>query len=104
HSMVLWDEVTDSVRREYPAVGFAKYHADALAARMITNPGSVDVIVASNLFGDILTDVGAAISGSVGIAPGANITPERRFPSMFEPIHGSAPDIAGKGIANPIGA
>jgi tartrate dehydrogenase/decarboxylase/D-malate dehydrogenase len=104
HSMVLWDEVTDCLRREYPAVGFTKYHADALAARMITNPGSVDVIVASNLFGDILTDVGAAISGSLGIAPGANINPERRFPSMFEPIHGSAPDIAGKGIANPIGA
>jgi tartrate dehydrogenase/decarboxylase/D-malate dehydrogenase len=104
HSMVLWDEVADSVRREYPAVGFTRYHADALAARMITNPASVDVIVASNLFGDILTDVGAAISGSLGIAPGANINPERRFPSMFEPIHGSAPDIAGQGIANPIGA
>src|SRR5207237_4026640 len=76
----------------------------ALAARMITHPDSVDVMVASNLFGDILTDLGAAISGSLGIAPGANINPERRYPSMFEPIHGSAPDIAGKGIANPIGA
>jgi tartrate dehydrogenase/decarboxylase/D-malate dehydrogenase len=71
---------------------------------MITHPDSIDVIVASNLFGDILTDIGSAISGSLGIAPGANINPERRFPSMFEPIHGSAPDIAGKGIANPIGA
>jgi tartrate dehydrogenase/decarboxylase / D-malate dehydrogenase len=71
---------------------------------MITNPDTIDVIVASNLFGDILTDIGAAISGSLGIAPGANINPTRQHPSMFEPIHGSAPDIAGKGIANPIGA
>jgi tartrate dehydrogenase/decarboxylase/D-malate dehydrogenase len=77
---------------------------DALAARMVTDPGSLDVIVASNLFGDILTDLGAAVSGSLGVAPGANINPEREYPSMFEPIHGSAPDIAGKGIANPIGA
>jgi tartrate dehydrogenase/decarboxylase/D-malate dehydrogenase len=71
---------------------------------MITHPQTVDVIVASNLFGDILTDLGAAISGSLGVAPGGNINPERRYPSMFEPIHGSAPDIAGKGIANPVGA
>ena len=71
---------------------------------MVTHPQTLDVIVASNLFGDILTDIGAAISGSLGIAPGANINPERKYPSMFEPIHGSAPDIAGKGIANPIGA
>ena len=71
---------------------------------MVTHPQTLDVIVASNLFGDILTDIGSAISGSLGIAPGANINPERTFPSMFEPIHGSAPDIAGKGIANPIGA
>ena len=77
---------------------------DEIAARMVTNPASLDVIVCSNLFGDILTDIGSAISGSLGIAPGANINPERTFPSMFEPIHGSAPDIAGKGIANPIGA
>jgi tartrate dehydrogenase/decarboxylase / D-malate dehydrogenase len=104
HSMVLWDEVVDSVAREYPSVTWRKYHVDALAARMVTNPASVDVVVASNLFGDIITDLGAAVSGSLGIAPGANINPERRFPSMFEPIHGSAPDIAGKGIANPIGA
>src|SRR5262249_9168447 len=80
------------------------YHVDAIAARMVTNPSSLDVIVASNLFGDILTDIGSAISGSLGIAPGANLNPERQYPSMFEPIHGSAPDIAGKGIANPIGA
>src|SRR5438876_7765676 len=104
HSMVMWDEVADSLRQCYPSVAFRKYHVDALAARMITHPDSVDVMVASNLFGDILTDLGAAISGSLGIAPGANINPERRYPSMFEPIHGSAPDIAGKGIANPIGA
>src|SRR5437667_1160973 len=104
HSMVLWDEVAESLRPSYPSVEFRKYHVDALAARMITHPQTLDVIVASNLFGDILTDLGAAISGSLGIAPGANINPERRYPSMFEPIHGSAPDIAGKGIANPIGA
>jgi tartrate dehydrogenase/decarboxylase / D-malate dehydrogenase len=104
HSMVLWDEVGESLRASYPSVTYRKYHVDALAARMITHPDTVDVIVASNLFGDILTDLGAAISGSLGIAPGANINPERRFPSMFEPIHGSAPDIAGKGIANPVGA
>jgi len=104
HSMVLWDEVAESVRAEYPTVSYAKYHVDALAARMVTHPQTIDVIVASNLFGDILTDIGSAISGSLGIAPGANINPTRRFPSMFEPIHGSAPDIMGKGIANPIGA
>jgi tartrate dehydrogenase/decarboxylase/D-malate dehydrogenase len=104
HSMVLWDEVAEAVRASYPSVEFRKYHVDALAARMITHPDTVDVIVASNLFGDILTDLGAAITGSLGIAPGANINPERQFPSMFEPIHGSAPDIAGKGIANPVGA
>ena len=82
----------------------AKYHVDALAARMVTHPQTLDVIVASNLFGDILTDLGAAISGSLGIAPGAQHQPDAQHPSMFEPIHGSAPDIAGKGIANPIGA
>ena len=71
---------------------------------MVTHPQTLDVIVASNLFGDILTDLGAAVTGSLGVAPGANLNPERRYPSMFEPIHGSAPDIAGKGIANPIGA
>jgi tartrate dehydrogenase/decarboxylase/D-malate dehydrogenase len=104
YSMNLWDEVADAVRKDYPSIEFRKYHVDALAARMVTHPGTIDVIVASNLFGDILTDIGSAISGSLGIAPGANINPERRFPSMFEPIHGSAPDIAGQGIANPIGA
>jgi len=104
HSMVFWDEVAEIVRKDYPSVEYRKYHVDAIAARMVTHPATLDVIVASNLFGDILTDIGSAISGSLGIAPGANINPERRFPSMFEPIHGSAPDIAGKGIANPIGA
>src|SRR5262245_28969227 len=104
YSMVFWDEVAEIVRKDYPDVNYQKYHVDAIAARMVTNPASLDVIVCSNLFGDILTDIGSAISGSLGIAPGANINPERTFPSMFEPIHGSAPDIAGKGIANPIGA
>jgi tartrate dehydrogenase/decarboxylase/D-malate dehydrogenase len=104
HSMVLWDEIAEHVRKDYPSVEYRKYHVDAIAARMVTHPATLDVIVASNLFGDILTDIGSAISGSLGIAPGANINPERQFPSMFEPIHGSAPDIFGKGIANPIGA
>src|SRR6185437_9609559 len=104
YSMVLWDEVVAGVAKDYPQVSWRKFHVDALAARMVTDPGSVDVILASNLFGDILTDLGAAVSGSLGVAPGANLNPERRFPSMFEPIHGSAPDIMGKGIANPIAA
>ena len=104
HTMVLWDEAVDAVAAEYPTVEWRKYHVDALAARLVTDPGSLDVILASNLFGDILTDLGAAVSGSLGVAPGANLNPERQFPSMFEPIHGSAPDIAGRGIANPIGA
>jgi tartrate dehydrogenase/decarboxylase / D-malate dehydrogenase len=104
HSMVLWDETVEQVAKDYPAVQWRKYHVDALAARMVTDPKSIDVILASNLFGDILTDLGAAVSGSLGVAPGANLNPDRVYPSMFEPIHGSAPDIAGKGIANPIGA
>jgi tartrate dehydrogenase/decarboxylase/D-malate dehydrogenase len=102
--MVLWDEVVAEVARDFPQVTLRRYHVDALAARMVTAPDSLDVIVASNLFGDILTDLGAALTGSLGLAPGANLNPERRHPSMFEPIHGSAPDIAGQGIANPIGA
>ena len=104
HSMVMWDEIAEIVRKDYAAVEYRKYHVDALAARMVTHPQTLDVMVTSNLFGDILTDIGSAISGSLGIAPGANINPQKRYPSMFEPIHGSAPDIAGKGIANPIGA
>src|SRR4030095_15383076 len=101
---VLWDEVAEIVRKDYPSVDYRKYHVDALAARMITHPQTLDVLVTSNLFGDILTDIGSAISGSLGLAPGGNINPARTFPWMLEPIHGSAPDIAGKGIANPIGA
>jgi tartrate dehydrogenase/decarboxylase/D-malate dehydrogenase len=104
HAMVLWDEVVANVAKDYPDVTLRKYHVDAMAARMITHPQTLDVIVASNLFGDILTDIGSAISGSLGVAPGGNINPDRTTPSMFEPIHGSAPDIAGKGIANPIAA
>ena len=104
HAMVLWDEVVADVAKEFTNVTFKKYHVDALAARMVTNPQTLDVIVASNLFGDILTDIGSAISGSLGVGPSGNINPERTAPSMFEPIHGSAPDIAGKGIANPIAA
>ncbi|MEO8500220.1 MAG: tartrate dehydrogenase [Vicinamibacteria bacterium] len=104
HSMVLWDEVIEDVAGRYPDVTLRKYHVDALAARMVTQPGTIDVIVASNLFGDILTDLGAAISGSLGVAPSGNLDPTRANPSMFEPIHGSAPDIAGQGVANPIGA
>jgi tartrate dehydrogenase/decarboxylase/D-malate dehydrogenase len=104
HSMVLWDEVVAEVAKEFPDVTCRKYHVDAIAARMVTHPQTLDVILASNLFGDILTDIGSAISGSLGVGPGGNINPERTTPSMFEPIHGSAPDIAGKGVANPIAA
>ena len=104
HAMVMWDEVVAGVAKEFPDVELKKYHVDALCARMVTHPHTLDVIVASNLFGDIITDIGSAISGSLGVAPGGNINPDRTTPSMFEPIHGSAPDIAGKGIANPIAA
>ncbi len=103
HAMVLWDEVVAEVGADFPDVTWRPYHVDALAARMVTHPHTLDVIVGSNLFGDILTDLGAALTGSLGLAPGANLNPERRHPSMFEPIHGSAPDIAGQGIANPVG-
>ncbi|MDO5537795.1 MAG: tartrate dehydrogenase [Desulfovibrionaceae bacterium] len=102
HTMTLWDRCFADVAREYPEVATEYMLVDAMAARMILRPETIDVAVASNLFGDILTDVGGAISGSLGIAPSANINPERRFPSMFEPVHGSAPDIMGKGIADPI--
>jgi tartrate dehydrogenase/decarboxylase/D-malate dehydrogenase len=104
HSMVLWDEVVDEVAGSFTDVTLRRFHVDALAARMVTHPDTLDVIVASNLFGDILTDLGAAISGSLGVAASGNLNPTRVSPSMFEPIHGSAPDIAGRGIANPIGA
>jgi tartrate dehydrogenase/decarboxylase / D-malate dehydrogenase len=105
YTMVLWDEVLREVARDYPDVTVANYHVDALAARMITHPESLDVVVASNLFGDILTDLGAALQGSLGLAASANLNPvERLGPPVFEPVHGSAPDIEGRGIANPIAA
>jgi tartrate dehydrogenase/decarboxylase / D-malate dehydrogenase len=104
YSMVFWDEVFAQLQQEYPNIACRQYHVDALAARFVTAPESLDVVVASNLFGDILTDLGGALQGSLGIPPSGNINPERRYPSLFEPVHGSAPDIAGKGIANPIAA
>ena len=103
-SMVFWDEVTREVAADYPDVTVAQMHIDAMAARMVMAPESLDVIVASNLFGDILTDLGAAIQGGLGFAASANICPDGSGPSMFEPVHGSAPDIAGRNIANPIAA
>jgi tartrate dehydrogenase/decarboxylase/D-malate dehydrogenase len=104
YSMVFWDEITALVAADYPDVEVTNYHIDAMAARMVMAPESLDVVVASNLFGDILTDLGAAIQGGLGFAASANINPERNAPSMFEPVHGSAPDIAHLGIANPIAA
>ena len=101
--MVFWDEVFAELSAEYPDIETEKVHVDAMAARFVNHPESLDVLVAPNLFGDILTDLGGAIQGSLGMAPSANINPEKRFPSMFEPVHGSAPDIAGKNLANPIG-
>jgi tartrate dehydrogenase/decarboxylase/D-malate dehydrogenase len=102
-SMPFWDEVFWEIARGYPAIESEQMHIDALAARFVTHPDRFGVVVGSNLFGDILTDLGAAIAGSIGIAASANLNPEREYPSMFEPVHGSAPDIAGKGIANPVG-
>jgi tartrate dehydrogenase/decarboxylase/D-malate dehydrogenase len=102
YSMVFWDEVFKVVAAEYADVAHEQQLIDSLAARMIARPESLDVIVASNLFGDILTDLGAAVAGSMGLAPSANLNPERRYPSLFQAIHGSAPDIAGRGVANPI--
>ncbi len=103
YSAVFWDEVVDEVAKEYPAIRMDRYLVDAMAARFVTNPESLEVVVASNLFADILTDLGGAIQGSMGMPPSANINPTRKHPSLFEPVHGSAPDIAGKGIANPLG-
>ncbi|WP_313771826.1 tartrate dehydrogenase [Neobacillus niacini] len=102
YSMVFWDQVFEEVSAEYPEVKTASYLVDAAAMLMIKDPKRFEVVVTSNLFGDILTDLGAAIAGGIGLAAGANINPERDYPSMFEPIHGSAPDIAGRGIANPL--
>ena len=102
-SMPYWDERFAAIAKEYPQVKTSQFHIDILAAHLVRNPTWFDVIVGSNLFGDILSDLGPATTGTIAIAPGGNINPEREFPSMFEPVHGSAPDIAGKGIANPIG-
>jgi tartrate dehydrogenase/decarboxylase/D-malate dehydrogenase len=102
YGMVLWDETFARVAAEYPDVETEQWLVDAMAARFVLRPETLEVVVASNLFGDILSDLGSALAGSLGIAASANLDPERRRPSMFEPVHGSAPDIAGKGIANPI--
>ncbi|MEK9843157.1 tartrate dehydrogenase [Thalassospira sp.] len=102
-TMPYWDERVLEMAKSYPDVTWDKYHIDILTAQFVMNPDRFDVVVASNLFGDILSDLGPACTGTIGIAPSGNINPERKFPSLFEPVHGSAPDIAGKGIANPIG-
>jgi tartrate dehydrogenase/decarboxylase/D-malate dehydrogenase len=104
HSMVLWDHVFLEVSKDFPGVQIEKFHVDAMTMHMVRSPERFDVVVASNLFGDILSDLSGAISGSLGLAPSANINPEGKYPSLFEPVHGSAPDIAGKGLANPIAA
>lgn len=103
HTMPYWDERFAAISREYPDIRTDQYHIDILSAHFVLHPDRFDIVVGSNLFGDILSDLGAAVVGTIGIAPSCNINPERNFPSMFEPVHGSAPDIAGKGIANPIG-
>ena len=103
-TMPFFDEIFREVGEEFPGVEASLMHADALAARLVLNPERFDVVVGSNLFGDLLSEITAAITGAIGIAPSANLDPERRYPSLFEPIHGSAPDIAGEGVANPAGA
>ena len=103
YTMPFWDECFQKIAAEYPDVRSDQYHIDILTAHFVRHPDWFDVVVGSNLFGDILSDLGPAVVGSIGIAPSANLNPEKEFPSMFEPVHGSAPDIAGKGIANPIG-
>ena len=102
-SMPYWDERVEEMAKSYPDIFVDKYHIDILTAHFVLNPDKFDVVVASNLFGDILSDLGPACTGTIGIAPSGNINPEGHFPSLFEPVHGSAPDIAGMGIANPIG-
>jgi len=102
HTMPFWDERFSTAAKSFPDVRTDQYHIDILTAHFVQHPDWFDVVVASNLFGDILSDLGAAVVGSIGLAPSANLNPEREYPSMFEPVHGSAPDIAGKGIANPI--
>ena len=103
HTMPYWDERFAAIAAEYPDIRTDQYHIDILCANFVLHPDWFDVVVGSNLFGDILSDLGPAVAGTIGVAPSANIDPTREFPSMFEPVHGSAPDIAGKGIANPIG-
>ena len=103
HSMPFWDERAEAIASEYPDVRADKYHVDILTANFVRHPDWFDVVVGSNLFGDILSDLGPACTGTIGIAPSANLNPERKFPSLFEPVHGSAPDISGRNIANPIG-
>ncbi len=103
-NMVFWDEVFWQVAGEFPDIAADQCHVDAMAARFVRAPEQLDVLVASNLFADILTDLAGALQGSLGLSPSANITHDRTVPSMFEPVHGSAPDIAGKGIANPLAA
>jgi tartrate dehydrogenase/decarboxylase/D-malate dehydrogenase len=103
HSMPYWDERFALMAKNYPEIRTDQYHIDILTAHFVQHPDWFDVVVASNLFGDILSDLGPAIAGSIGLAPGGDINPEKEYPSMFEPVHGSAPDIAGRGIANPIG-
>jgi tartrate dehydrogenase/decarboxylase / D-malate dehydrogenase len=104
YGYVLWDEVCESIAAEHPGVRYERVLVDALAARMVRNPESLDVVVASNLFADILTDLAAAIQGGMGMAASANVAPGTGVPGLFEPVHGSAPDIAGQGVANPCGA
>jgi tartrate dehydrogenase/decarboxylase/D-malate dehydrogenase len=101
---VLWDEILEEIREQYPSVVADKQHVDAAAMNFVRSPEQFDVVVGSNLFGDILSDLGGIIGGGLGLAPSANLNPERKFPSMFEPVHGSAPDIASQGIANPVAA
>jgi tartrate dehydrogenase/decarboxylase/D-malate dehydrogenase len=104
YNYVLWDQVVDEVNADFPDVTVERVLVDAMAARMVLRPDTVDVVVASNLFGDILTDLGAALQGSLGLGASGNINPERTWPSVFEPVHGSAPDIAGRNLANPMGS
>jgi tartrate dehydrogenase/decarboxylase/D-malate dehydrogenase len=102
-AMPYWDERVEAIAGEFPGVRWDKYHADILGAKFTTEPDRFDVVVGSNLFGDLLSDLAAAVTGTIGLAPSANINPEGIWPSLFEAVHGSAPDIAGQGIANPIG-
>lgn len=103
HTMPFWDERVAAISADYPEIRTDQYHIDILAARFVMSPERFDVVVGSNLFGDILSDLGPGVTGTIAVAPSANLNPERKFPSMFEPVHGSAPDIAGQNIANPVG-